>query len=93
MSRTPPEVFLPSDIEREEIPFDVLFVGGGPASLAGAIRLSQLCTENNVEAEIGVIEKGAELGDHAISGAVLNTMALGQSSLAGWVGLGRNLPF
>jgi myosin-crossreactive antigen len=30
------------DIEREKIDFDVLFVGGGPASLAGAIRLMQL---------------------------------------------------
>ena len=29
-------------IEREEMPFDVVFVGGGPASLAGALHLANL---------------------------------------------------
>ena len=33
------------DIEREKIDFDVLFIGGGPANLAGAIRLMQLARE------------------------------------------------
>ena len=32
-------------VERESIDFDVLFVGGVPASLAGAIRLMQLARE------------------------------------------------
>ena len=63
-------------VEHEEIPFDVLFVGGGPASLAGAIRLMQLARENNMELEVALIEKGAEIGAHAVSGAVLNPIAL-----------------
>ena len=64
------------DIEREKIDFDVLFVGGGPASLAGAIRLMQLAKEKNMTLEVALIEKGAEIGSHALSGAILNPVAL-----------------
>ena len=60
------------DIEREQIDFDVLFVGGGPANLAGAIRLMQLAKKNNLNIEVALIEKGADIGSHAVSGAVLN---------------------
>lgn len=62
--------------EREHIEFDVLFVGGGPASLAGAIHLMQLAQAKNMELEVAVIEKGADIGSHALSGAVLNPIAL-----------------
>ncbi len=62
--------------ERESIEFDVLIVGGGPAGLAGAIRLMQLAREQNRELEVALIEKGAEIGAHAISGAVLKPQAL-----------------
>ena len=64
------------DIEREKIDFDVLFVGGGPASLSGAIRLMQLAKEKNMTLEVALIEKGAEIGSHALSGAILNPIAL-----------------
>ncbi len=64
------------DIEREKIDFDVLFVGGGPASLAGAIRLMQLAKEKNISLEVALIEKGSEIGSHSLSGAVLNPIAL-----------------
>lgn len=63
-------------VEHEEMPFDVLFVGGGPACLAGAIRLMQLARENGMELEVALIEKGAEIGSHAVSGAILNPVAL-----------------
>ncbi|GBC62710.1 protein EtfO [Desulfonema ishimotonii] len=63
-------------IEHEQIEFDVLFVGGGPASLAGAIRLMQLAQETNTELEVALIEKGAEVGSHAMSGAILDPKAL-----------------
>ncbi|MGE0085375.1 MAG: 4Fe-4S dicluster domain-containing protein [Desulfococcaceae bacterium] len=63
-------------IEHEYIDFDVLFAGAGPAGLAGAIRLKQLAAEQNREMEVAVIEKGAEIGSHAISGAILNPIAL-----------------
>ena len=64
------------DIEREKIDFDVLFVGGGPANLAGAIRLMQLAREKNMNLEVALVEKGAEIGSHALSGAVLNPLSL-----------------
>jgi electron-transferring-flavoprotein dehydrogenase len=61
---------------REQIDFDVLFVGGGPANLAGAIHLMQLAKRANRDLEVALIEKGAEVGSHALSGAVLNPIAL-----------------
>lgn len=64
------------DTERERIDFDILFVGGGPASLAGAIRVMQGAAEKGLEPEVAVIEKGAEIGSHALSGAILNPRAL-----------------
>ena len=65
-------------IEREQIEFDVLFVGGGPACLAGAIKLMQLAREKGVELETAIIEKGSEIGSHALSGAVMNPIALAE---------------
>jgi electron-transferring-flavoprotein dehydrogenase len=64
------------NIEHEKIDFDILFVGGGPASLAGAIRLMQLAKQKGINLEVAIIEKGAEIGSHALSGAVLNPVAL-----------------
>jgi len=62
----------------EAVPMDVLFVGAGPAGLAGAIELAKLVQRDRDEGgglgevEIGVLEKAAELGEHTLSGAVLN---------------------
>ena len=61
---------------REELPFDVLFVGGGPACLAGAIHLMNLAKEKGMEIEVGLIEKGDTIGCHSISGAILDPIAL-----------------
>jgi len=63
-------------VERESIDFDVLFVGGGPASLAGAIKLMQLAGEKDLNLEVALIEKGADIGSHALSGAVMDPIAL-----------------
>jgi electron-transferring-flavoprotein dehydrogenase len=60
----------------EQIEFDVLFVGGGPACLAGAIHLMQTAKANHIELEVALIEKGADIGSHAVSGAILNPKAL-----------------
>ncbi|MBW2164906.1 MAG: NAD(P)/FAD-dependent oxidoreductase, partial [Deltaproteobacteria bacterium] len=62
--------------EREKIEFDVLFVGGGPANLAGAIRLMQIARKKNINLEVALIEKGSDIGSNALSGAVLNPIAL-----------------
>lgn len=58
--------------ERDQLEVDVLFVGAGPASLAGAIKLGQLAKAAGRELEILVIEKGGEIGNHGISGAVMD---------------------
>jgi electron-transferring-flavoprotein dehydrogenase len=62
----------------ESIEFDVLFVGAGPANLAGAIRLMQLAEEKGQELEVAIIDKGATIGSHAISGAVMNPIAIAE---------------
>jgi electron-transferring-flavoprotein dehydrogenase len=58
----------------EAVPMDVVFVGGGPAGLAGAIELARLAKNDATLAgiEIGVLEKSEELGQHCLSGAVVN---------------------
>lgn len=59
---------------REQMPYDVVIVGAGPAGLACAIRLKQLKPEYSV----CVVEKGAEVGAHSVSGAVLEPRALNE---------------
>jgi len=54
--------------------YDVVIVGAGPAGLAAAIRLKQLVPDKNV----CVLEKGASVGAHSISGAVLEPGPLEQ---------------
>ena len=58
--------------ERESMPFDVVIVGAGPAGLSAAIRLKQL----NEEISVVVLEKGAEVGAHILSGAVVDPIAV-----------------
>jgi electron-transferring-flavoprotein dehydrogenase len=62
--------------QRDQLEVDVLFVGAGPASLAGAIRLGQLSKAAGRALEVLVIEKGGEVGYHGISGAVMDPRAL-----------------
>lgn len=76
-------------MERETLEFDVVFVGAGPANLSGALHLTRLIKEHNEaiakgtknaeslgEVEIAVIEKGAAIGAHILSGAVMDPRAL-----------------
>jgi len=78
-----------SEAEREVLEVDVLFVGAGPACLAGALHLSKLIAQHDAaieagsatgdkigEVEIAVIEKGSEVGMHSLSGAVIDPRAL-----------------
>ncbi len=59
-------------MEREILPVDVLFVGAGPANLAAAYRLGKRLKDEGREAEILVIEKAQTVGDHILSGAVMD---------------------
>ncbi|HZP91787.1 MAG TPA: electron transfer flavoprotein-ubiquinone oxidoreductase [Burkholderiales bacterium] len=58
--------------------YDVVIVGAGPAGLAAAIRLRQLCAERGGEVSVCVIEKGSEVGAHILSGAVVDPRALAE---------------
>ena len=50
---------------------DILIVGAGPAGLATAIHLADLLKKNGLERRILVVEKGASVGSHILSGAVI----------------------
>ena len=68
--------------DKEAVPMDVVFVGGGPAGLAGAIELVRLVKKDNEaggglgDVEVAVLEKAETLGAHCLSGAVVNPVAL-----------------
>jgi len=68
--------------DAEAVPMDVLFVGGGPAGLAGGIELANLVRRDTEaggtlgDVQIGVLEKAGALGEHSLSGAVVNPVAI-----------------
>src|SRR5881409_2231117 len=59
----------------DRMQLDVLIVGAGPAGLACAIELAQLAQRDGTEVDIGVLEKAESLGEHSLSGAVVNPRA------------------
>src|SRR6478735_8490653 len=75
-------VQAPEAEEDERIDVGVVFVGAGPAGLAGAIRLGQLLAEDPATAErlgevpVALVDKGKVAGAHLLSGAVVNPSAL-----------------
>ncbi|KAF2225643.1 hypothetical protein BDZ85DRAFT_316797 [Elsinoe ampelina] len=71
--------FDPNSIERESDQVDVCIVGGGPAGLSAAIRLKQLANDaGNEDFRVLLLEKAGELGDHIVSGNVVEPSALNE---------------
>src|SRR6266852_2805746 len=72
------------NIEHPEMPADVVIVGGGPAGMACALRLSQLIDDHNArhpesqlsKENIYVLEKAREAGQHCLSGALLDPRSM-----------------
>ncbi len=80
-----------SGVERPQMDADVVIVGGGPAGMACALRLSQLIDAHNAanpdaqvsKENIYVLEKAREVGQHCLSGALLDPRSMNEL-LPGW---------
>lgn len=70
---------LPEAVPREVDQVDVCIVGGGPAGLSAAIKLKQLANQaGDEEFRVLLLEKAGDIGDHVVSGNVMEPSALNE---------------
>ncbi len=67
-----------SEENRQVLDVDVLFVGAGSASLAGALELKKLSANAGLDISIAIIEKSREIGAHSLSGAIIDPRSLNE---------------
>ncbi len=60
----------------DTLKYDIIVIGAGIAGLSFAIKLKQLCIDNNIDLSIIVLEKSSEIGGNIISGCVFEAECL-----------------
>lgn len=72
--------------------YDVIIVGAGPAGLSAAIKIKQLAANANKAISVCILEKGAQVGAHILSGAVLEPRSLKELLPDSWQDAPLNMP-